>query len=199
VNDAELLALYEKLYLHEIEMREKITSRVQTPLTLVVTLAGVFAFLLQRYDYLSLKLNAPHAVFMFFAVVAIGAVALATLHICNAWVNNEYKFMPLADQTAKYREDLKTTYAAEPNAGELVDAYTQAYVVREYVDASSFNARVNDFRSNSLDRANQQIVLSATMLLVAFAVFQFGDLDRSKLKTMQEVTITKPVDVRFAR
>jgi hypothetical protein len=199
MTDAELLVLYDKLYFHEIEMREKITSRLQVPLTLAVTLSGAFAFLFQHYDYARWKLDAAHTTFLFFALVSIGALIFATNSIRVAWVDNAYKFMPFAQQTADYRELLKTTYANVQNAPALVDLYTREYIVRELVESSSYNAKVNDLRSESIDKANQLILLTTAMLLIAFVTFQFGELDESKVKRPQEVTVTKPVDINLRR
>jgi hypothetical protein len=199
MDDSQLLVLYDKLYFHEIEMREKITSRLQTPFTFVVTLAGVFAFLFQRYDTVDIRFSLVHTTFIFFVAVALGALGFATFNICRAWVNNEYRFMPFADETANYREVLKATYASFPNASDLVDRYTREYIVNEYVNSSAFNAKVNDRRSNSIDLANQQIIVAAAMLLVAFLAFQFGNLDESKLRKPQEVMVTKPIEVKLQR
>lgn len=199
MTDAELLTLYEKLYFHEIEMREKLAGRLQLPLTLIVTLAGAFIFLFQRYDMDAVKFTASHTTFIFFIVVALGSLGFATFNLCQAWLNNEYKFMPFAEQTADYRQQLVSTYGAYSDADQLVGRYLRDYVQGEYVGASTFNAKVNDRRSNSIDIANQQIVLTAAMLLVAFAAFQFGGLDGSRIKKPQEVTVTKPVEVKLQR
>jgi hypothetical protein len=198
MNDADLIALYAKLYFHEREMREKITARLQTPLTLLVTLAGVFAFLFQRYDLDAAKLTAAPVMFAFFTVAALGALGFATFNLCQAWINNEYRFMPFAEQTARYRERLRETYASFPNAADLVNQYTHDYITAEYVGSSTFNAMVNDRRSNSIDKANQQIALTAAMLLIGFVAFQLGDLDRGKLRS-HEGSVTKPVDNRIQR
>lgn len=199
MTDAELHALYDRLYFHEIEMREKLTGRVQAPLTFIITLAGIFAFLAQRYELDALRFTASHTIFIFFVLVALASLAFATYNLCQAWLSNEYKFIPFAEETARYREELERTYAPFPDSGAHVERYMREYLVREYVSSSTLNARVNDRRSNSIDRANQQIALSAAMLLIAFLAFQFGDLDSSRIRKPQEVTITKPVDVKVQR
>ena len=45
-----LFDLYEKLYFHEIEVREKLGGRLQTPMAIIVSLIGVLAFLIQNFD-----------------------------------------------------------------------------------------------------------------------------------------------------
>ncbi|MFZ3037397.1 MAG: hypothetical protein WA112_09030 [Rugosibacter sp.] len=45
-----LCDLYEKLYFHEIEVREKLGGRLQTPMAIIVSLIGVLTFLIQNFD-----------------------------------------------------------------------------------------------------------------------------------------------------
>jgi hypothetical protein len=45
-----LFDLYEKLYFHEIEVREKLGGRLQTPMAIIVSLIGVLTYLLQNFD-----------------------------------------------------------------------------------------------------------------------------------------------------
>jgi len=196
MTDAELLVLYDKLYFHEIEMREKLAGRLQLPLTLVITLAGAFAFLFQRYDLDAIRFTASHTFFILFIVGAFIVLAVATFNIGQAWLANEYRFMPYAAQTAGYRQELIDTYAPYPEADALVARYLREYLQREYVDASTLNAQVNDRRSNLIDEANQRIVLAAMLLMIAFGAFQVGGLDESRIRKPQEVTVTKPVEVK---
>ena len=53
-----LFDLYEKLYFHEIEVREALGGRLQTPMAIIVSLIGVVVYLLQNFD----KEHIPHAV-----------------------------------------------------------------------------------------------------------------------------------------
>jgi hypothetical protein len=41
----ELFQLYEKLYFHEIDAREKITARQQVPLAILLAMTSVYAFI----------------------------------------------------------------------------------------------------------------------------------------------------------
>jgi hypothetical protein len=45
-----LFDLYEKLYFHEIDVREKLSGRLQTPMAIIFSLVGVLAYLLQNFD-----------------------------------------------------------------------------------------------------------------------------------------------------
>lgn len=177
-------------------LRGRLAGRLQLPLTLVITLAGAFVFLFQRYDLDAIRFTASHTLFIFFVVAALIALGLATLDIGRAWLANEYRFMPYASQTAEYRQQLLDTYAPYPESDAVVAHHMRAYIQREYVNASSFNAGVNDRRSNLIDVANQRIVLAATMLMVGFFAFQLGGLDESRIKKPQEVTVTKPIEVK---
>ncbi len=185
MNESELIAFYEKQYIYELEMREKLTSRLQIPITLIVTIAGVFAFILQRYELTGFRFTSSHLMFLFFVAASVLALAIALRYVIAAWVNNAYHFMPFPKQTADYQLLLEQTYSGYPQCEALVQEYMRSYLIKQYVDDATFNAQVNDMRSDCIDRANQLIIVTAAFLLVAFVAFQSGDLDHSKMDYVQ--------------
>jgi hypothetical protein len=199
MTEADLRSLYEKLYFHEVESRESINSRLQTPLTILVAIIGVVAFLLQNYEYESFVLNAPHVLFAFFVSLSVFCLGCATYYFSRSWYDNEYHFLPASSVTADYRRKLVETYSEFENGEELVEKYLGEYIYRSYIDYAAWNTNVNDARSAYIHRCNGAIIVTVILLFCGFLGFYFGGLDKNKLKKAQEVTLTKPIDVRVQR
>ena len=104
-----LFDLYEKLYFHEIEVRERLGSRLQTPLAIIVSLIGVLAYLFQNFAQDHIALN----VFMFLGLLGLSTVALlvAVYFFIRSWYGHTYAFLPSADATEQYRKLLQRTRA----------------------------------------------------------------------------------------
>jgi hypothetical protein len=131
----ELFQLYEKLYFHEIDAREKLNSRLQTPLTLIVSLIGALAFLVQNYAHRSSSLLAIF--FIIFASMAASSLATAMYFFMRSWIGTEYFFLPSALESETYRQQLIQHYAPYETDGEWSSAAFTAYVMDYYVEYSS--------------------------------------------------------------
>src|SRR4051812_43674654 len=110
----ELKQRYEKLYFLEVEARDKIHSRLQLPLTLILAIIGVVAFLLQNYDAQPGTFNAVQAPFIFFLGFGGLLLAAAIERFVRALYNHEYHFLPDSKKTAEYSALLETTYNGLP-------------------------------------------------------------------------------------
>lgn len=197
MNSAELRALYEKLYFHEVDARDRIHSRLQIPLTLVVAIIGASAFLLQNFDYEMRPWTPARTMFAFFFVASTVSLVTAIVWFVKALYKNEYYFLPDAARTAGYKLELEKTYQGYEGANALIDTGLQRFVEDAFVQYGSFNTRVNDRRSGFIHLCNGAIIATAILLFVAFLFFYFGGLDRSRVGKPTEITVVKPVDVRL--
>lgn len=190
----ELFQLYEKLYFHEIEAREKLNSRLQTPLTLVISLIGALAFLVQNYAHQSD--SAWAALFILFASAAACALAAALYFFIRSWMGTEYFFLPPAIESEAYRKQLITHFAPYETNGELSSAAFTEYIMDYYVKYSSKNTDANDSRSLRIHKTNVSIVAAAVFSFFAFLVFYFGDFDKENSRKPTEISIVQPVAVK---
>lgn len=189
----ELFRLYETLYFHEIEAREKLNSRLQTPLTLIVSLVGALAFLVQNYEHR--PGNALATSFVFSSLLAAAALIVATHFFVRSWMGTKYFFLPSALETDAYRQTLVAHYAPYEHGDEIASEKFSEYVLSYYIKYSSANTDANDIRSLYIHRTNIAIIAAAALAFVAFLFFYFGDFDKAKVQKTTEVLITKPVVV----
>lgn len=189
-----LIDLYEKLYFHEIEVREKLGGRLQAPMAIIVSLIGALTYLLQNFDK---EHNSAYATWFFF-LLALSSVVLiiAVYFFVRSWYGNTYAFIPSADATEQYRQLLQKTYEQYKDGDSLAETYLNDYLCTKYIACATQNTQCNDLRSLSLHKTNGTLIVSTILVAASFLVFSIGDLDRTKASKPTEVVIIKPVDVK---
>jgi len=186
----DLTDLYERLYFHEIDAREQLNSRLQLPLSLIVVLAGAFAYLLQTADH---ALTSFAAYLFRTSLILMGASFLVGTYsfVRAAWGHN-YKFIPYAQQIAAIVEQLKE-YDVK-YATTVADKLTAEYLRGYLIEGATNNASNNDRRSAYLHWSNMGVVATSAFALLAFLAFVLGDLSRAQ--SVMHVSLTQPVDIR---
>jgi hypothetical protein len=187
----EVFQLYEKLYFHEIDSREKLNSRLQTPLTLIVSFVGVHAFMLQSYGHQGFNV----AAIAFISLITLSAIYLSwsTVYFVRSWYNNTYSFLPSALDTENYRQSLIRLYQPYENGRQLASDHFSNYLMDYYVRYSSANTECNDRRSIYLHKTNGALIITASIAFLAFLAFYLGGLDKANIKKATEVSIVNPV------
>lgn len=197
MTENELKQLYEKLYFHEIDGRDKIQGRLQLSLTLLLAVIGAVVFLFQNFDYQSTVWTLLRWTFAFFFCVGAVVLVAAMVFFVKAFYSNAYYFLPDSKQTASYKELLENTYAEFAERDRLVSEAMDQYVTGYYVEYAAFNTRSNDRRSAYVHLCNGALVGAAVLFIAAYLAFYFGDLDKGRIKPATEISITKPLDVRL--
>lgn len=198
MTEDKLNELYEKLYFLEIESREKIYSRLQLPLTLIVAIVGALVFLLQNADFETATATPSRVMFIVFIAAATLTLVAAIYLFINALYNHTYLFLPDSSATANYKELLEQTYAQFQNSQQLVENALRKYIINYYIEYAAFNTRVNDRRSMFLHFCNGAIVGTTILLFAAYLSFYFGGLDKNNnAKPPTDVRVIKPVEIRI--
>jgi hypothetical protein len=193
----EISEFYQRLYWHDIEAREHLNNRLQTPLAIIVALAGLLGFMLQNYEHKNF--NWTTSSFVALAVLASSALVVATTLFVLSGYRHAYNFLPRADTIEAHRLALDSHYSAYPSvptaASDAFDAFDD-YLRDRYIEYSSINTSLNDERSTKLHQTNTAIICTATFLAGAFLVFYFGGLDKNAEDKTVRVLITSPVSIK---
>lgn len=182
----EVLQLYEKLYFHEAESREKLNARLQMPLALIISLIGAVAFLLQNYEHKGL--SGFVVAFGLLLALAVVAILFAAYYFTRSWFNNTYSFLPAARDTEAYRQTLLELYRPYPNGEALAAEHFADYLLNYYVERSSENTACNDRRSLCLHRTNAALIATAIIAFAAFLVFFLGGLQKGRESALVKMT-----------
>lgn len=196
---AELKQFYEKLYFHEIDIRDKIHGRLQLPLTLLLVIGGAVLFFFQNFEYQTADWTPLRLGFVGLVSCGCMTMVVALTWFVKALRTDGYYFLPDTRTTAQYKRLLEETYRNYDDQRELVSDALDKYLTDYYVEYAAFNTNVNDRRSASIHLCNVALIAAGVLFLLAYLIFYFGNLDRSKMKPPLEISISKPVDVRVQR
>jgi len=182
-----LRELFEKLYFHEIEAREKINGRLQLPMVLIISMLGAIAYMLQNLQRSYIDIWT----ILFLATLAATAVFLciAIYNFIRSWFGNTYDFLPTPIDSSEYLNLLNTTYAEFDEKNQLIDQYLDEYLYDSYIHCATKNASCNDKRSIYLHKSHGYIITTSVSLLICFIVFYFGSLEKKPSKDPIQVSI----------
>lgn len=174
MNRDDLFKFYEKLYFHEIEMREKLNDRIQIYLAIIAVLFSLIAFILKNVT----KLEFAGTGFSFIIILAVDIIFLfiAIYYFIRSWYNYEYAFLPSANDTEEYRNLLIETYKGYNQAESLVENTLKEYIYKYYAECSSTNTRNNDQRSLFFHKTATVLIFSFCYTVISIALFYLGDL-----------------------
>jgi len=188
MEDDKLFELYEKLYFHEVESRDKISGRLQIPLAIILTIIGVIANITK-----GLSFNISSAWGYLFWIVFVLTIVLfifSVTYFIRSFYGHSYQFLPQASETENYRQTLIKTYEEYKDGDELSRKYFNEYLFKYYNECSSTNTQINDRRSEALHKCNTYLILSTLPLVIAFLLFTLGGIDKNSKDKEYKVKIT---------
>lgn len=184
MDSQQLFNLYEKLYYHEIEARDKLNSRLQIPLAILVAILGFLGFMLQN-----LSRDAEGvAIVGFWLLYSLASVstAFAIFFFSKSWFGHTDKLLPTAKQSEAYRNELIQFYSEYEDKDDLVKEGMRNYLYNYYVEFSSINTINNDSRAYNLYKMTVALTVTTVLSFTAFFLYQLNGLDKNNhLKPLQ--------------
>lgn len=184
-----LFQLYEKLYFHELEIREKINNRVQLTLAILVTFSSIIAYMARMLDT-SANIFISAAFVLALAIACI-LVFMSAMSTTNAFKQGLYKGLPSAvlieeyrKQSEKYEIEINDFNKSCSNNEKIDNDFTAKAEMKNFLydyfaKWSSHNTEVNDYRGNSIQEATQFLIWAALPLFFSSILFIGFDLDAS--------------------
>lgn len=196
MTDDELFDFYKSQYEREDDARNDINDRLQIPLAIIVSLIGVLATMVKLLGYPCY--NMRFILFGLLIIISGYYVARALYFFVHAWRGYEYEFLPTADQTRGYRENLQAIYAQYPDSQKLVDQYTKQYIQNYYISCSTKNTGNNDARALNLHLSNRAIIIAAVFVASTYVFYECFKLSDLIPTESSSVHITQPVEIKRA-
>lgn len=165
---------YEKIYLQELERREKINTRLNLPLAISVALIGLLAFMLK---------NTPPEMVGFWSIIfwvlfVASCLALifgfAFFRLC--WFGHTDQLMPTAQEIENYYLTLKAHYAPYDDADNNINNSFRDFLLGSYLKYSTTNSANNDRRTYNLYRTTVSITAALSLAFLSFVPFQLSTL-----------------------
>ena len=187
MSNYDLHQIYKDLYYHELDVREKITNRLQITFAFHATILTVLAYMARMIDYASLKFLLGIVYFSLF--VSVGLLAKSIFETINAFWGNTYKSLATANEIESYRkkyldykdqlEDYKKNNPDQEIKEYSAETKINDYLYLEFSKCASHNFEVNDVRSKRIHKATKYLLLFCIPFLVASVCFTVFDMDAS--------------------
>lgn len=162
-SDDEEYKLYEKIYLAEADRKEKLISRLNLPLALIVALLSFLSYLLPKAPPTETTAG------IFFWILYLGAgvfVVRAMWHFAWAWrVRFDDLAIPVAEKLEAHRKTLIDYY---DGSVEQANSFFMQIMMDYYVMGATRNATNNDRRSNELDGLSRNVIYAVIWSLISF-------------------------------
>lgn len=192
MDQTELFNLYEKLYFHELETREKILNRLQIPLAIIVSFVSFYGYIAKGIEFSVGFWNI--AIY----IVLCGSISLFAFTLFNfirAFFNHTYELIPTAIETEKYRLELIDHYQGYPKSDKLVEKAFDDYLYKYYAECATVNTKINDTRASFIHNCNKYLVSNLPFLFIIFLIFSFCGIDKNSKDKEYKVEITSPIEI----
>jgi hypothetical protein len=186
--------LYEKIYFHEIDGRDKVAQRLQLPLVTFLALAGFIGHMLQNFQ----RSNEETAAIWFWSLLglAVTGLAIAAIYFVRSVIGQTYSYLPDPDEWSKHHKECVVLYSDYSNADALVAAAIKKNIVATYIKCGTKNGAINAEKSSYVFKILRFLVATAIFTFAAYGVFFFGKLDKNLTRLVQKVEISNPVIFR---
>lgn len=192
MNQEDLFNLYEKLYFHELETREKILNRLQIPLAIIVSFVSFYGYVAKGID---LSSGLWDVILYIFLLASLILFALSLYNFIRAFFNHTYELIPTAVETEGYRNQLIEHYNGYPTSGQLVDDAFDNYLYKYYAECATANTKINDKRSSFIHNCNKWLAFNLPFLFLVFLIFSFSGVDKNSKKKEYSVKILNPIEL----
>lgn len=193
MDNDKLLLFYERLYFHEMDLKEKLHSRVQIVFTLALIVATGITYIFKNLSYAIIPI----------AVIIVLLNTASSLLLCyslfflkKAFWDNVFKQVPTPNEITdylsslvKHRDVIEKYNTEHPDYAHPVINPEQAindFVLAELEKCASHNMLINEQRSRNIHKAVSIIFQSLIPLAMALILFLAVDLDLSSPRKATE-------------
>jgi hypothetical protein len=186
-HDRHLDALYEKIYFHEIDGRDKVAQRLQLPLVAFLAISGFVGSMLQSVQRTD---TSPGAVtFWILLSFALASLMGAMWFLVVSLIGKKYHYLPVPQAWEDHQAKCAALYQDYEDAGRLVSAALQKNLVETYAHCGTVNGAINETKASYVFRLLRCLVAAALFSLAAYAIFFIAKLDKNLIKPTYRVEI----------
>lgn len=163
---------YSKMYFFSLDLRERLASRAQAPLTAILALLGAqsYFFLNELFKKQGLTL----VVLLLLVIAAFIFACVTSVLLFKVLSGTKYEVMPTAEAIEKYRAECLNSYASQAESSEWHEHWAgttiRAEIARNLSLCADHNGRMNDRRSEYSWHAHRFLLISVALTLLVFIV-----------------------------
>lgn len=183
--------LYEKIYFHEIDGRDKFAQRLQLPLVAFLAISGFAGTMLQNVQ----RADASTSAFVFWVLLgfAVSALTGAMWFFIAALTGQKYHYLPVPQEWKNHQTACAALYQDYDDAEKLVGAALQKNLIETYASCGTVNGAINEKKASYIFRLLRCLVFAALFAISAFGIFFIAKLDKNLVKPTHRVEIANPL------
>tara|TARA_R110001583_G_scaffold177935_1_gene333586 strand:- start:276 stop:803 length:528 start_codon:yes stop_codon:yes gene_type:complete len=159
---------YEKIYFHEIDVRDKLEGRLKLPMTVFAVLIAMALFLFND----SIKEKTCELSFIFITIYTNACLIfiLSVFFFIKSWYGYTYKMIPNAIAIENYYQEIYESYLSqdENEAVAWTNEAFEEYLLTTFRDYAAFNTVNNDKKSYNLYLSNTLMLISLLLFSIAY-------------------------------
>lgn len=162
-----VLTLYEKIYFHELDSRDKLIARLQLSLALLSAAIGAAGYLVTKVNQEAEVNSLVIFAYWFPYLLSSACMAVACFWFIKALWGHTYECIPLTSSLDSYRSSLDTFYRDQEITHELPKSHFHDSIIAYYSRCSSANAAVNATRFLAIHMSMRALICSMPLLAIA--------------------------------
>lgn len=187
--------LYEKIYLFEIDRKEKLYSRLTLPSALTIAIISSLSLMLNQAIPLGMHCYMP--IFWLLFVISVLLIGFSTFFLFFSITKRTDSLMQTAQEIETYHEGLNAHYWKPKKVDKkaVVDKTFNTLLKDSYIKCATINAANNKYRSDKLYDANRLIIWSLVFSVLTFTslkIIVFNLTEEQKLATPQRPPLPVP-------
>ena len=169
--NTELKNLFEKLYFHEIDARDKIESRLKLPFGILAVVIGSITYMIDK----KIIPTSDSLVLMFGILLASSMLSLVVscYFFIRSWHGYTYQLIPTAKSIDNHIKATFELYTIESpgNAENWTMEELNDALLSYYRDFSTWNMENNDTKSKYLERTIHWLIISFLLTIASYFPF----------------------------
>lgn len=174
MSEGRLHELFEKMYFHEMEKKEKIFTRLNIPFAATVALVGYYAFVLSSgWEKLGLGVQAVFCTLFFFSAICTFS---GSVFFILALLGRMDKAILTANELEAYRQKLVKHYEGYDGAEKYVADQLRDVMYRDFMECSTVVTLNNERKVHDLFYCNFFLVYSSLSGLACYILVKMATM-----------------------
>lgn len=190
----QLDVLFEKVYFHEIDGRDKVLQRLQMPLVASIALAGLIGTMLQNVT----SGNTSWFVLIFYVLISIAICFLIAVgyFFVKASIGKTYSYLPVPKSWLEYQKECEELYADFDKRDELVASAVEKSLNATYIQCATKNGTINAEKASYIFRILRCLISSTIFTFLAYSLFFLCALDKNVVRGTQRIEIINSIHIK---
>lgn len=170
MDERERFALYEKIYFHEMDRKEKLISRLNLPLAMIVAVVSFLSYMLDKAPTTE---DGYAGVFFWSSYFCtIVSLVVGSWYFWSSWQLRAFdKGLPTLLELEDYRGKAEAHFSVYGENEDDAETYFKSVILGYYIEGATTNTKNNDKRTGYLASLASYVTLTIVLAVFSFLPF----------------------------